>query len=371
VIQRLASSRLAPSFICALLVASCAARTVHVPRTLGGVSVRAAFVPPTSYEAHVRGELLLAEGRAAEAVHAFALATSAPDEDPYLLSRLAYAQLLAGDREEAARTLDAAARLDPCSEPVWLTRGALAERERRLADAHVAYARASNCAPRSPEGQLALARLLQANGEGAAALDVLAEAAERPFGERAALALSRALGEADPAALAHALASLGTHRAPDSTTFDGALSLALSHDLPRLALRARAQQPTRLTPAFEAALLAANGARAELAALLSRTAADDLGGPASTARLALTAGDYERAELESSAALERGDDDELRTLHAEALLALGQVDAALADARAIRAPATRRTLLLKLLAHQGAPALAKELAAALSKPASD
>lgn len=367
-IQRLALPHLGPSLACALLVASCAARTVIVPRTLGGVPVRAAFVPPTSYEAHVRGELLLAEGRADEAVRAFELATSAPDEDPYLLSRLAFARLAAGDRDGAARTLDAAARLDPCSEPVLLVRGALAEQEGRPADARAAYAYASSCAPRSPDGQIALARLLDATGEQAAALDVLAEAAERPFGARAALALSHALRDAEPAALAHALTSLGTHRVPPATTLEGALSLVLARDLPRLAVRAREQSPAPLSPAVEASLLLANGARDALAALLSRTTADDLGGPVPTAQLALAAGDYERAELEASAALERDDDDELRALRGEALMALGKIEAATADARAIGAPAARRALVAKLLAHQGAPALAKELAEKLGTP---
>lgn len=325
--------------------------------------MRGAFVPPTSYEAHVRGELLLAEGRAAEAVQAFERATTAPEEDPYLLSRLAHAQLLAGRRDDAQRTLDHAAELDPCSEAVWLTRGFAAERDHRPIDAQAAYERAAHCAPRSPDGLLALARLLQASGAHAAALDVLADAAERPFGARAEQALARSLSDADAAALAHGLASLSLHRAPHADTLESAIRLALARDLPRLALRAREQHTTRLSPALEAAVLEANGAREQLAALLAQRTVDELGGPEATARFALAAGAYERAELEATTALARGHSDALRVLRGQALLALDQPDAALADARAVRDPARRRSLLLELMAGAGQPALARELAA--------
>jgi tetratricopeptide (TPR) repeat protein len=376
VIQRSASSVWLGTLLGAhLVLAACGGSAPrHVLRTMNGSTARGAFVPPGSYAAYVRGELLLLQGRPHEAVAQLDLATTAPDEDAYLLSRLAYAQLLSGDRAEAAHTLDRAAELDRCSEAVWLMRGTLAETTQEQTVARFAYEKASSCAPFSPRGELALSRLLAAKGEPALALDVLTRAAERTdlrsraqgrasTGERGAAhsALRHSLQTADAATLAHALEGLGAARAPSADTLEQAIVLALDRGLPRLALHLRDQHKTRLPTVLEARLLSANGLLDQLAALLASHDSDAFGGHAPAAQVALEAGAYERAELEASSALMQQPSDAMFALRARAALALGRLRAALPDVAAVHEDTLRRTLLSEALAASGAPALAHEL----------
>jgi len=334
-----------------------------VPRTLHGSTIRGAFVPPSAYEAYVRGELLLAQGRPAEAVMQFELATTAPDEDPYLLSRLAYAQLQSGDRAEAERTLAHAGKLDRCSEAVWLTRGLVAENKGDLAAARTAFEKASSCAPHSPRGELALAELLRQHGEPAASLDVLASAALRPYGVAAERAVQSSLRSADSATFAHALAGLGTYRATDSQALEQVIVMALDRGLPRLALRLRDQHTARLPAALDARVLAANGLHDQLAALLAMSDADALGGHEQTAHIALQAQAYERAELEATSALQGRSSDAMHAVRARASLALGRGRSAVSDVLAVREKSLQRALLSEALDAAGAPALARELGA--------
>jgi tetratricopeptide (TPR) repeat protein len=360
VIQRFAGSLLA----LLLLTPGCAQHAPRdVPRSLRGATLRGAFVPPGAYEAYLRGELLLARGRPTEAAAQFDLATTAPEEDPYLLSRLAHAQLLAGERALAEQTLAHAAGLDPCAEAIWLMRGELAASRGDDDTARAAFERASACAPGSDEGALALAALLAERGDATGSLDVLVDAAERTGADLAPQALRRSLRASTGAELAHALASLGSERVPDGMTLERAIALALERGQPRLSLRLRDQHAARLPPALEARLLQANGLREELAALLAQHDARELGGAASTAALALDAGAYERAALESESALAARPSDALHALHARATMALGDQRGALADARAIGAPGLRFTVIGEVLASLGAPALGGEVGA--------
>lgn len=361
-IQRFASIAAAP-WLCLFFAIGCAGNGSRaVPRMLGGTPVRGAFVPPSSYEAYVRGELLLAEGRPEQARAQLELATTAPDEDAYLLSRLAYAELMSGDRAAALRTLAHAEELDGCSEAVFLTRGALAERAGDLSAARLAYGRALECAPASPAGVLALARVLRAHGDPFGALDLLVSARGRPFAQALESSLRGSLREADAASLAHALRSLSLTRALDASLLAEAVQLALAHGLPRLARELASEATVALPPELEAELLLAERARAGLRVLLDRHLAAELGGHARTAQLALYAGAFERAELEASSALDQATADELFAVRARAALGLGRPSDARSDIAAIRDPALRRTLLLEALAGAGAPALSRELA---------
>lgn len=337
------------------------ATATAIPRTLQGNLVRGPFVPPTAYEAFVRGELYLAQGRAREAVAHFELATTAPDEDAYLLSRLAEAELRAGDPAAARRTLARASELDGCSEGVWLTRGLLAEQASDPVGARKAYEQAQACAPRSNAGSHALAQLLAKSGALEAALDVLINERATPL-DGSEQDLARSLAASDPATLAHALAGLGAARAPSTQATEYAVRLALRRDLPRLAERVAEARPGSLPAALEAELRLACGAREQLAALLARTDGDDLGGPDETARLALAAGDYERAELEATSALQAGRSDARLALRARARLAAGRLTDARADIAQVSEPALRSVLWREALRATGAPALARELA---------
>jgi hypothetical protein len=333
----------------------------RIPRTVQGSTLRGSFVPPHAYEAYIRGELLLAEGRPAEAAAQLELASTAPDEDPYLLSRLAYAQLLSGSRGEAERTLAYAGKLDRCSEAVWLMRGVLAEQAGKLDDARSALEKATRCAPHSARGELALAALLREHGQPAAALDVLASAAQRPYGASAERALTGSLATADAASFAHALADLGAYRAASSDTLEHTIRLSLQRGLPRLALRLREQHAARLPPTLEAEVLIANDLLDELATLIASSDAGALGGHERTAEIALLARAYERAELEATSALAKHATDDMHALRARAVLALGRGRAAVPDVLAIRDVALRRVVLAEALTATGAPALATEL----------
>jgi tetratricopeptide (TPR) repeat protein len=371
VIQRLASLRRSRwngvqigaclSLLCLSLLACHGSLPDRIPRTVHGSTLRGAFVPPYAYEAYVRGELLLAEGRPAEASAQFELASTAPDEDPYLLSRLAYAQLRSGKRAEAERTLAHAGQLDRCSEAVWLVRGALAEQAGELDAARGALEKATRCAPHSPRGELALAELLSSHGQPAAALDILASAAQRPYGAPAERALEGSLTGADAATFVHALADLGAYRAASSEALEHAIRVSLQRGLPRLALRLREQHAARLPPALEAEVLIANGLLDELSVLIAASDAGALGGHERTAEIALQAHAYERAELEATSALSGRPTDAMHALRARAALALGRGRAAVPDLLAIREATLKRAVLVEALAALGSPALAQEL----------
>lgn len=334
-----------------------------IVRTLDGQTRPSPFVPPTAYEAYIRGELALTEGKYDEAMAQLELATTAPDEDAFLLSRLAYAQALAGFEQEASATLAHADRVDPCSEAVWLTRGELHERAGSLREAASAYARAGECAPRSPRGPIAQARVLEQAGERSAAVEVLSTFASRGDLRSAQAAFELALRAEDTPALAHALETWIAYEAPDEASLERAIRWALEQGEPRLALRLREHHLSPLPPALEAELLLALGDREGLSRLLGRTPASDLGGPERTAELSLAAGDDDRAELEATSALLQGPSDAMYGVRAQARLKLGRYPDALEDLAAIRDANTRRQTVTALLGWSGLPALAEELKA--------
>lgn len=363
-IQRLAASRPA-RFLGALSLLLLGCGTPHsasIPRTLAGQPVLGAFVPPSSYEAYVRGELLLAQGKTREAVAQLELATTAPDEDPYLLSRLAHAQLALGDREGAERTLRQAERLDGCSEALWLARGELHATRGEVDAARFAFERATACAPRSAEGELALARLLEQRGEQASALELMLRAAQRKHHASAGTRYEQALARAEPAVLAHALTGVGLDRALSSQAIRHGVRFALTRGLPRLALRLREQPAAQLSVREEVEVLRQNRRREELRSLVAIRTAEELGGHEQAAVIALEAGAYERAELEAAVASAQQPSDQVSALRVRALLALGRVKDASAAIAEIGSSGLRVALLAEALSALGAPKLGAELA---------
>jgi hypothetical protein len=319
------------------------------------------FVPPFAYEAYVRGELALAQGRPQEAAQQLELATAAPDEDAYLLSRLAEAQRQSGDPALALRTLEEAERVDACAESLWLTRGGWAEQARDLPAAARAYARAVACAPGSERGVLALARLWSEGGEPARALELLAERAGEPSLAGAKAALARALGAADSAEVRFALDTWLSLGAPDAATYREIAERALTRGESALALALTELPATPVEALLRARLLAATQERAALRALLAQHHESELGGAERAAELALSARDLERAELYATLSLGGHADDAARLTRAHARSALGQHEAALEDARAVSSPELRRKLAREQLTALGLPALAEEL----------
>ncbi len=354
--------------VIACVVCGCATATTdaEIPRTLGGEMRLGRFVPPFAYEAYVRGELALARGDIEGAVAQFELATAAPDEDAYLLSRLAWAQALSGDSKGAERTLAHAAKVDGCSEPVWTTRARLAERTRDLARARAAFAEATHCAPYSAAGPIGLSRVLVALGErerAQAVLEAFALRVDRPESYEAALAL--ALVREDSIAVGAALEGMLATGAPPATTLHAAIEQALALDRPLLAARLMDHARPAVPPTLAARVCLARGDVACAQGKLAMTATAALGGAAEATELLLAAELFERAEVEASVALVSSPSPRLFLLRARARAALGQTHAALEDLAQVHGSehATAvRALLVSLTRKAGLSGLAQELA---------
>jgi tetratricopeptide (TPR) repeat protein len=350
-----------------------------VPRTLEGQTRTSSFVPPFAYEAYVRGELALAKGAFDEAAAQLELATAAPEEDPFLLSRLAYAQARAGQPREAEQSLEHALKLDPCSEAVFLTRGELSEQAGDLERAKQAYARASECAPQSTRGPLAHARVLERAGQPSEAVEVLSRFAgaqaggetgtggREPGAALAQVAFEAALKGRDPVVLAHALESWIAYEAPDTRSLQRAAAWALSQGVPNLAQRVIEHHRGPVPKALHVEIARALGEREQLRLLLPQALAEDLGGAQHTAELALYAGDLARAELEATSALASAPSDALHALRARARFGQGDWQPAVDDLRAIGDLRARRAAVLAVLEDSGNPALARELRAAAER----
>jgi len=357
----------------ALLLLLCACRApaaeTGIPRTLGGQPRVGQFVPPFAYEAYVRGELALSRGDANAAIRAFELAAAAPDEDAYVLSRLAWAQSLGGDAKGAKQSLERAAQIDPCSEAVWTTRAKLAEREQDLPRARDAYAEAAHCAPRSALGPLGLARMLTALGERERAQTVLqtfAARVDRPASYEAALEL--ALSRGDAIAVAAALDGLSAVSTPALDTLSHAIEQALAMDRPWLAARLAEHTKPAIPPALAARVCLACGDVACAQAKLAMATTEALGGSVQAAELLVAAELHERAEVEASVALTSLPSPRLFLARARARAALGDTEGALADLAEVEPSPATQALLVELTKRAGLTGMADELNAQPTAP---
>jgi hypothetical protein len=210
---------------------------------------------------------------------------------------------------------------------------------------------------------LALARIWSESGEPARALSLLAESAHVASLAGAKVAFARALGAADAAQVRFALDSWLNLGAPDAATYRSAAERALTRAEPALALSLTELPWAPVDALLRGRLLQLTQARAALRALLAQRHESELGGPASAAQLALTAHDFERAELYATLSLGAQPADAALVTRAIARRALGQHHAALEDLRAVNDPEQRREQARLQLAALGLPALAEELAA--------
>lgn len=344
----------AASALLATSLGACASTTSHAA-SAGGARKVQPFVPPFAYEAYVRGELLLSQGNARGAAAQLELATAAPDEDAFLLSRLAEALYQTGDHDLAQRTLREAERVDACQLSIWTTRGGWAERERDLPAAERAYQHALRCDPHSDRALLALHRVLMAEGQPERATALLTE---HPSPTSARL-FALALGSGNVAEARHALDSWLSLGVPERAVLQPAIEARTER--PALALTLSELSLPGLTPATRARLALSALDAKTARALLEHYLDGELGGPETAARLAVLAGEHERAELFAALAVAQAPSDPRHALHAETLLALGETARALEAVSAIQEPALRRTMLLRQLTALGLPALAREL----------
>jgi tetratricopeptide (TPR) repeat protein len=318
-------------------------------------------VPPFAYEALVRGELLLARGDVAGAIAEFELASAAPEEDPYLLSRLAYALALQGDLRASESALAHAEKLDGCSEAVWLTRGELAERASKFEDAAAHYARAGQCAPESDLAVLGLARVLSRQGQGTRALSVLSQWAGGRSSRARQAAFELAIAQGDEHAIVQTLDILLSDTLARSDQLENAVRRALSLDRPRLAERLMQHAPGSVDVALRARVQLACGDQSAARILLSGASSEQLGGPLLAADLFERAGLFERADLEASEVLRHEESSEARLIRARARRALGQTALALSDLQAAAEAPLARAELKRIARELGLDSVASSL----------
>lgn len=165
-----------------------------IVRQIRGVRRAGTFVPPYCYEWFIRAELFAARGELEKAVEAYRLALTGPEEDAFVLTRLAEALHQLGQTEASQKALERAESIDPRSEAVWLTRAKFAEQQGDYQAAASAYRRAESVAPLSAEPPLAFANMLNKIDASERAIAVLEGFASRTKdisakAERAKLAL--------------------------------------------------------------------------------------------------------------------------------------------------------------------------------------
>jgi hypothetical protein len=315
-----------------------------------------AFVPPSAYEAYVRGEVLLAQGDPRAAASELGLAATFADDDVYLLGRLAAAQDAAGERTAAEATLSLAEAHAPCHPALWEARGAIHASHHELALAAEAHRHGLDCAPDSLDARLRLVHSLEALGRDAEAMALLPAPS---LTEPADVGLVRALHQADAAALSFAFEGWLSRGTVEAETLllgvQGALSLGAHGLAARLLAHVRVDLPLALRArvALEAGQI--SGLRELLAG------APVVGDSLTTAELALAVGDGERAVDEASAALREAPSDRARAALARGHALLGAAEPALVAANSLEQTEARGALRRELLRTFVSPALAMEL----------
>lgn len=349
--------------------AGCGGSVPAVTRIVGGERREEHFVSPYAYEQFVRGELAAAEGDLPAAAAAFRRARAGPEDDPYVIARLADVLDRMGQRAEAQRVLDEGLALDPRSEAVYLTRGRIAERHGDEAAALAAYHRAEQSAPRSARAPLALARMLREHGDLGRSEAVLRRYLSRvgsksPGALRALLELALVRRDREAAVrAARALLRVAPARA-DVVRRTARMLLArgdpvVAADL--LDTLPRSEAPVALR--VRAWVAAGRPDRAE--ALIAATSPQQVGGLAGQARLYLAVHQAGKAEEVAELAIALDHDPAALLVAGQAELAQGKwLEAAEHLARV--PPGTSLTrqahqALAEALRAQGLPALASEV----------
>lgn len=343
----------------------------EVTRTVGGQARRGIFVSPYSYEHFLRGELAYAAGDWAHAAEEFRAARAGPEDDPFLIARLADCFDRLGREAQALSLLEEGESLDPDSELVHLARGHIHARHERIEEATAAFARASAAAPESEAGPLALSAMLRDDhpSEANAVLErYLARVGDRSAGAGAARARLRLFVERGDALGAveavRQILRVAPTRAPE---IRDAVQTALDRDRPELALRLSRALPPQDAPTVQLEAALAAGETELARGLVAGWMPSDTAGVVRVAEVTLALGDNARAvELARVAVASEGG--------APAALVLGRALRANGErAEAARVLATIEPgsqawpaapiELAETLADIGAPALAAEVLA--------
>lgn len=331
----------------------------------------ARFASPHTYEWFVRAELARASGDLPAAIRAYRAALAGADEDSYVLARLGSALDEAGEPTQAEEVLNDALDRDPESEAVWLARAQVYERRGALSDAFAALQRAAQIAPDSARAPLALAKLLERQGQPERARAVLADYRlrfSRPGEDAYRVELDAALLGGEPEAVFAATLPYRMGAPPKAAErLNRAARLLLDQARPALALRVLELLPAeQREPGLELRALERAGSVSALEAWLVVHEPSSPEARLAAARSALLVGKEARASaiLEADRLLQP-ETPGLLLLSAEIASARGQYSLA-ADqfARvpsAARAGAEARVGLAGALTALGLPALAQEL----------
>ncbi|MFK7984542.1 MAG: tetratricopeptide repeat protein [Sandaracinaceae bacterium] len=227
----------------------------EVTRTVGGEARRGIFVSPYSYEHFLRGELAYAAGDWGRAAEEFRAARAGPEDDPFLIARLADCFDRLGREARALALLDEGASLDPDSELLHMARGHIHARHERMDEATAAFARASAAAPESEAGPLALSAVLRDAhpGEANAVLErYLSRVGDRASSAGAARARLRLFIErGDALGAVEAVREILRVAPTRAAEIRDAAQTALDRGQPELALRLTLALPPQEAPTLE------------------------------------------------------------------------------------------------------------------------
>ena len=269
-----------------------------VPRVVDGRVENGPFVSPYAYEWFIEGEMSAAKGQHGQAAMAFEAATAAPADDVMLLTRLAEEYELSGESRRADRSLVLARRFYPRTARVALAEGRIQRYRGADDEALSSFARANDLAPAWDAPIVAIAETLVAGGHTQRAKAILLEYLDTSLGvpsanaRRALLDLARRMGDAET--LERALALDPSSNKAERAQLAG--GLALEAGQPALAARILVEAldtPGNITLWLRS--LVRSGARHEAATFLATADSERLGGVVEHAELLLEIGEVDAA----------------------------------------------------------------------------
>jgi tetratricopeptide (TPR) repeat protein len=347
-----------------------------IVRRMEGVRHVGTFVSPFCYEWFSRAELFVARGEIEKAVQAYRMALTGPDEDTFVLARLAEALDQLGKTDEANEALERAESIDRDSEALWLTRASLAEKHGRIESAIEAYQQAERVAPASIEPPLALATLLNKQGARERARAVLEgfQARSPKSSARAAKAeMALAITEGDVNRSAEVAEAMLRLVPIDIKELCQAVRLALDSEQASIAVKVFEHLPKRACDAeLELRFYLKTNQYAAAEQLLFSAQSESFGGLVPTARAYLAIGKPELAERLAQEALVRQPSNEALVIEAECELQQGRLPeaAALFSRVPVGTPyfEEARMGLARVLKAAGLADLAAEVLASVHEP---
>lgn len=303
-------------------------------RRIEGILRPGRIVSPYSYEWFIRAELYAARGDDEQAIKAYRLALTGPDEDPFVLARLALALDREGHAQLAAEVLESAEEIDDNSEAVWMARAQIARNHGDVSAAIRAYQKAEKVAPHSSEPSLGLADLLYQQGLRERAIAVLEAFIRRsgPSGVNPGrVSLELSLAREDLIGSVEALKALQRIIPIRDKELCRVAQLAINSSRPFIAdrvVRLFGEKRINCEPQLHLLILLDTGQFEAAEHLLLSKMPDSFGGLIATAQAYLSIGKPEMAEQLAEVAVARNPSSQAVVALAEAKLLRGEPAAA-------------------------------------------